>query len=635
MLDPRSRQMLLASLRPPDGFRFDSAVATTFSLDLIALLTAPLAFAMFDWQDDDGRLAVDPHEGTGDPLVLLESLRRCSDRIHIYCQAGQIKVPPANQRLLPYLERSVLEVLPPGARRGRPGVFHPKIWVMRYQAADDPEHVRYRLLCLSRNLTFDASWDTALVLDGELADRQRGIADNRPLAEFVGALPGLVLRPEAMTEQARADTVRMADELRVVKWELPEHVEAVRFWPLGLTGKSVWPFEERIERLLVVAPFVTPEFLQRIGEVECNRFLVSRPETLRAIDPKLLSGGWSCFLLEDGCDAIAAAEVADQPAANSLSGLHAKLFVADDGWNAHVWTGSANATTAAFEHNVEFLVQMTGKKSKLGVDTVLGEGGTEANLRSLLVPFEPQDQPVVVDAATVACEQRLDRVRRQLTLTAMDLLVEAGGKDGAEYTTTLRSAEAIDPTEGIVVRCRPATMVSSDARAVPMGTPMALAFGPHAAATISSFVAFEVAAKVDGVERVEMFVRNLPLQGAPVDRRERLLRELLSDSDTLLRFLLLLLADEPEQVLSDLRGRLPGEGGEAAAARRDALPLLEHLLASLHRCPSRLDQVRQVLDDLRRSADGRSLVLPDLEAIWEPIEKARAALAARSERGRR
>ncbi len=33
---------------------------TTFTLDLVALLTAPLAFTMFDWQDADGRPQADP-----------------------------------------------------------------------------------------------------------------------------------------------------------------------------------------------------------------------------------------------------------------------------------------------------------------------------------------------------------------------------------------------------------------------------------------------------------------------------------------------------------------------------------------------------------------------------------------------
>ena len=39
MLDPRERSVLLETLRPPDGYRMDSVVGTTFSLDLLALLT--------------------------------------------------------------------------------------------------------------------------------------------------------------------------------------------------------------------------------------------------------------------------------------------------------------------------------------------------------------------------------------------------------------------------------------------------------------------------------------------------------------------------------------------------------------------------------------------------------------------
>lgn len=43
MLDPRDRGALLEALRPPPGYVVDAAIATTYSLDLVTLLTAPLA----------------------------------------------------------------------------------------------------------------------------------------------------------------------------------------------------------------------------------------------------------------------------------------------------------------------------------------------------------------------------------------------------------------------------------------------------------------------------------------------------------------------------------------------------------------------------------------------------------------
>ena len=69
MLEPEGRQPLLDALRPPPGFVLDRAVGTSYSLDLLALLTAPLAFALFDRVTDDGD-ALDV-----DPVALLEPFR--------------------------------------------------------------------------------------------------------------------------------------------------------------------------------------------------------------------------------------------------------------------------------------------------------------------------------------------------------------------------------------------------------------------------------------------------------------------------------------------------------------------------------------------------------------------------------
>lgn len=617
--------MLLGSLRPPDGFRFDCAVGTTFSLDLIALLTAPLAFAMFDWQGDDGRLAADPASGKGDPLALLESLRRCADRIHIYCQAGQIKVPPANQRLLTYLEQSVIEVLPPAARAGRAGVFHPKVWVLRFVDTADGTTVRYRLLCLTRNLTFDRSWDTVLVLEGDRSDRQNGIAENRGLAAFVRGLPGLTVRASAVNEQAAADTALIADELRVVKWKLPEGVDSVRFWPLGMDGKPTWPFGDRIDRLLVVSPFITPDFLTRLAAPGRAQFLVSRPESLREIEPSVLRERWTCLMLDEGCEAIAGADEPSDQQSASLSGLHAKLFVADAGWEAHIWTGSANATTAAFNGNVEFLVELIGKKSKLGVDATIGDGDNQPNLRSMLAPFTPEDQAVTPGADEQACEVLVDSIRRSLVAMSMELVVAPDDTDGKTLTTTLRSPEPLAITDAATVRCRPVMLVG-DARALQSGCPIQVRFGPHAIQSVSSFVSFEVSARVGNAERTEAFVLNLPLVGAPTDRKERLLRDLLSDSRTLVRFLLMLLSDDPEKLFTELRELAATPEARAGARGHDGLPLLEHMLACLHRSPGKLDQVHRLIEDLRRTPEGRSILPPELEAVWGPIGQVRREL---------
>lgn len=616
MLEPKDRQTLLQLLRPPLGCRFDCAIGTTFSLDLMALLTAPLAMAMFDWQDAEGELAGDPSLSGLNPLELLESLRRCADRVHIFCQAGQICVPPAHQRLLTYLEQSVVQVLAPAARQKRRGVFHPKVWVLRY--LDGSQAPRYRLLCLTRNLTFDRSWDAVAALDGIVRDRERGLSVNRPLVQFLEALPGMRVHPREFTAQGQTDLSLIVSEIAKVQWEVPAPLTSVAFHPLGLTGRSPRPFPQSASKALVVSPFLSAEFLSRFGESPDTRFLVSRPESLRELDPAMLKSGWTCYTLKDetedlrGADPAAAAVSGD----NALSGLHAKVFVLDNGHNSHIWVGSANATSAAFESNVEFLVELVGPRKSLGVNAMLGREDLATGLWPLLTRFEPGESAVVTDKDSKEAESLVDLARVAIASLPWRAKIRPVGTG---FGIELRCDEPVivDPRVGL--RCRPVSLSAGDMVVIPTGTPVAADFGERAEESITSFFAFEATARVGTVEKCCAFVVNVPLDGAPADRKERVLRSLLKDSKTLLRYLLLLLADDPEAMFQDLR--VPADNGSAWSADGEWMPLLEQLLRAVDRSPERVEQVQRLIDELRRTPEGQQIVPPALDSILGPISR--------------
>jgi hypothetical protein len=250
VLEPTDRRLLLDALRPPAGYTLEAAIGTTFSLDLLALLTVPLAFALFDWEDEQGR-------PMADPLALLEAVRRHADRMAIFCQAGKTYIPRHDQRLYAYLEPSVVDVKAPRANRA----FHPKLWALSFHAPDAPTLVR--VLCASRNITFDRSWDTLLVLEGEVQPRQHAFERILPLTTFLSALPDLAVQPAG--DQIRVLVNQMQAEVGRTEFAPPPPFNDLRFIPLGLQQSGdEWPFVPRPQRLLVVSPFVGPGCLMRL-----------------------------------------------------------------------------------------------------------------------------------------------------------------------------------------------------------------------------------------------------------------------------------------------------------------------------------------------------------------------------------
>ena len=625
MLDPRDRRLFVESLRPPSGYALDIALGTTYSLDLAALVSVPLAITLYDHLSEEDR---EP-----DPLALLAAVRRCADRVNVFCQAGQIYLPRSQRTLFSYLEKSVFEVLP------KAGVFHPKLWFLRFSAPDAP--VFYRVIVASRNLTFDRSWDTMLVLEGELADRKLAFGRNHPLADFVAALPDLALRP--ITRSARKSVRVVSEELRKVRFELPKGIEEVRFWPLGLSDTNPDPFQGRIDRMMVISPFLTEPVLNDFADRGRNNVLVSRLETLSYMGKETLDRFAQVLVMPDNGDPEPDEEEADlAPEATTAqapdvevdvpSGLHAKVYVADAGWKSRLWMGSPNATNPGFGRNVEFLVELIGGKYTCGVDAVLGNEAKSTGLWQLVDGFVP-DEPTTTSTEEMILARQLDEVRKLIAGSKPVVRVEEL-KEKDTYRLTVRaSATKLRRAlrQGVEAKCWPITVDSPKAVSFSAppgdggGTPDIAVFPTMSFAALTSFFAFEVSARLGETEKSVSFVLNLPLEGLPADRDERLMLTILQDREQVLRYLLMLLFATDEQ--------LAGEGlhlwdpeHEGAGNGLLELPLFESLLKALHRDPAQLDSVAQLVNDLKKTEQGRKLLPEEFEKVWEPIERARAEL---------
>jgi len=614
MLEPLNRRHLLESLRPPAGYDLDQAIGTTFSLDLMTLLTVPLAFALCDIEDDDGKLLQDP-------LALLEAIRRYADRTHIFCQAGGIYLPKGNTLFLSHLETVVHAVTAP--KKG--GIFHPKVWVLRFESPYEDDPVIYRVLVLSRNLTFDRSWDTLLLLEGELRDRERVIRQSDPLGEFVGALPSMMVGQS--TKELRGIVSNIAYELRRARFDLPPGFEAMQFHPIGLPGSEDWWFSGRIQRMLTISPFVDPHTASELGDANDGAVLVSRLEQLQQLPLEALQCFEKVYFLPPDAEPEPIDE--DDTVTNeTLSGLHAKLFVAVDGWKARIWTGSANATTAAMRRNVEFLVELTGKKSFCGVDAMLSQVKGETHFADLLSVYTPSEQPETVDKGTVALERCKLQLRVALASSGIDALVVATGTgDRYEVEVRVPKPPRIRGVTDLAISVWPVTLPENASRAVEVATGASTRFSGASFESLTTFFAFELQAKLNGAQTTDRFVLNLPVEGMPNDRQDRVLRALLKNRSRVLQFLLFLLADEAD-LGAYLTGSAVADRGEAGALAGlfAGTSLLEPLVSALHRDPQKIDRVAKVVEDLAKTSEGQELLPAGFMDIWEPVLAARKEL---------
>ena len=633
MLGTRDRTLLLDSLRPPAGYRLRRAVGTSFTLDLMALLTAPLAFTFFDAHDDEGAPVTDP-------VALLEALRRHAEKITLFCQAGEIGVPSPQQTLLAFIEGSVIAVQ---ARSG--GIFHPKVWVLNFKADDRP--AIYRVLCLSRNLTFARAWDTCLRLEGQLKEGQGDYPRNEPFAELLLALPDLSSRP--IPDELGNDLSRMAQEIRRVDFGPPQPFTDFRVHNFGLTGRREWSFPKG-GRSLVVSPFLVGSTVRDLVDSHGLQVLVSRPEAfedvVRAVGREHLPK--TCYVLSAGAnlDSRDAEEEGKEGPDGSppvedqieLAGLHAKLFLFENGQKARLFTGSANATGAALYQNVEVLIELVGKTKDCGIDALLGSDADPRldTLRSLLQEYQPPDSIEPPNDGNGPVERSVNQLAR--ILGAVQLKATVRDVDAEQRWDMTLSGKLPEIPAGAEVRVWPATLSAEAAQRIDgpedaQHETAASAEPSDALATFSGlsfealtgFFAFEVSMREGQHAARQRFAVTAKLVGAPKDRKERLVRLLLKDRDRVLQLLFLILMGEGADV-SVFVQVADGTTSQGSFGGWDQGTLLEALLWSLSHNPRRIDDAARLISDLQKTPEGRDLLPEGLNEIWEPVWAAREAL---------
>lgn len=622
MLRPDEHTLLTSAIRPPAGYALDQAVGTTFTLDLVALMLTQLTFATHDMGRDLDRVA---------PIALLDAVTRNADKTTIFVHGGGIGVPGKWRPLLAMLEDSIVEVTPPNG-----GVFHPKFWALRY--SDSGGRFHHRVIVLSRNLTFDQSWDTALILDEAAPNTTAPTIGGADFADFLMVMPDMANRPPQ-----RPGISDLARTLAEATFALPPPYTEARVWPVG-AGATFEPGWNGWDGLLI-APFLTRGVVNDIASSVGTLTVVSTAPSLdRLGDPppntRLFTLNGTVDPEPEPADGLtddgAPAPEAEGPAEGGrgpLRGLHAKVFVIDDRTESRTFTGSANATGAAFTTNVELNVELRGAKRRknqaTGIDAIWRnnpEDREDLGLESLVVEYTPQ--PVEAD------DERREHLAWALTnyhnrLAGLGLTTTVTPEGEETYVLTVAVPDHDTSCDGYDIRTtlRPLTLPREQALAP------ALRWEQASLAAVTPYLVATSTAS-DGTTKVTAScVITSDLIGDVAERRDRVLRDILADANIIayLAFLLASPADQNGTLSAELLDRLTTGADPARAGGDPPIVLFEPLIHAALGDTEALDRVASVMTELERLDELNNL--PDgLLELWGVVVAATEAAGRRGGR---
>jgi hypothetical protein len=382
-------------LKPPEGWATNHAILSTYSADLVVIVSSLLALGGYELDGDR----------PGSRVELVRAIEGLRGRVRILAQEGRVPIPSKRLSILKLLDKFLWTVALDETERS----FHAKAALIRFHKIYDRK-TQWRIWLGSRNLTRALNWEAGLVIasrpDGK-GQKIEGLADVAEAFAARAKLAGLA-----------AGSVRA--ELSKLTWECPVGCEVTRVSMLGTRRDDGFPKPlPDTERMFIISPFLDAATVRAAGkwggpktcrtlvstDLEFQRLLRDDKSVFEGFDnlcrqplPDLPAEG-AVNIEEENRAAIEVAESEEAPP----QGLHAKLLFAAKGKRRQLWVGSANATERGWEgRNIEIVAE-------LAVNQEVAEG-IEA-----FVDTCERCTPVVTEPKEDEDEQALEKARKTLS----------------------------------------------------------------------------------------------------------------------------------------------------------------------------------------------------------------------------
>ena len=456
-----SRVDYSAIFKPPKGYEVDSVIGTTYSLDFKALTAVIISLGL--GEDVDINLACDP-------ASVIVAYQKMTEKMVVFCESGQIKGIKSPTTLDVMLEKIIVPVAldKKGYNNGYPS-FHPKVWIIKYK--NDNNRYIFRFAVLSRNLTFDRSWDVSLCI--ESADDVYQHEKTKPIIHFLEFLNSQIKNTYPDSERKKRIIQSMAECLMDVSFSVSDLIfDDFEIMPIGI-GAQKYDIKKKdkllcgehglFKELVVVSPFLSPSVVytwnMRAHEKKGARVtLITRKNALDGIAGSK-TDLVDIYTLKD--ELLVNDELPEEDNEWKNQDIHAKMYLFGDTYRTDFYLGSMNSTVSGINDNVEMLICIRCSRKKYSAsdflaDLFCGEADNNSN------PFEKIDIEGELDRNKDDDDEGvLENVLKTICRLNLSARVDKNESDDRKHDIYV-TAYGYKPVEGIKVTISPLFCKSVD-----------------------------------------------------------------------------------------------------------------------------------------------------------------------------
>jgi hypothetical protein len=285
--------------------------------------------------------------------------------------------------------------------------------------------------------------------------------------------------------------------------------------------------------------------------------------------------------------------------------------------------GSANATKAAFNRNIEFLLELRGSSAAVQLDRLKEELLGADGKGGIFHPYQPPAESID-DSERRKLDEKLRLLEFSL-LKHLDIRRAEVTPSENKANFDLRLLLDPGPTQWgkLKIKVSPFNSDGVEPQELLSGCVTALVFQNINESNLSRFLRFDI---WQGADQLRSFLIKLEIDGIPETRVSQILRSIINSRERFFEYLRFLLTEdsEMEPIGTDPDADRGSSNGEAGSIWDTSSPIFEQLLLAASRSPRRLKAIDDVIEQLLKedAEDSTRRVIPqEFLEFWEAFKQ--------------